>query len=290
MHAPKLTMDVLLERAVEWARAQPDIRALAVIGSRARAERPADQWSDLDLWIVATDPQPYVSSTDWLAQFGPHWVTFIEHAPHAETVERRVLFKDALDVDFAFDRLESVKRSLATGLSQLDLDLLRRGARVLVDKDGLLARMAAKLPPAAPRQPPSQAEFLNVVNDFLYHAVWTAKKLRRGELWTAKSCSDSYMKRLLLRMLEWHARATRGGSVDTWHSGRFLEQWADPQALQELRGAFAHYDRADIARALLATTALFRRLAQETATPLGYPYPTEADRHVTTWVDDTLQA
>jgi len=288
MDESRLTMDVLLDSVVAWARKRPDIRAMVVVGSRARADHPADQWSDLDLWIIATDPKPYLSSTDWLADFGPYWVTFTERAPHADTVERRVLFEGALDVDFAFDTLESVRRLLTAGLSELDLDVIGRGARVLVDKDGLLGQMGAQASPPKPRQPPTQAEFQEAVNDFFYHAVWTAKKLRRGELWTAKSCCDGYMKRLLLRMMEWHARATRGGSVDTWHSGRFLEQWADPQAIVELRGAFAHYDRADIARALLASVKLFRRLAQEAATRLGYPYPAEADGHITAWVNDTL--
>lgn len=34
-------------------------------------------------------------------------------------------------------------------------------------------------PPAAP----PAAAFEALVHDFLYHAVWLAKKLRRGELW-----------------------------------------------------------------------------------------------------------
>jgi hypothetical protein len=32
---------------------------------------------------------------------------------------------------------------------------------------------------------PAQSEFLDLVNDLWYHAVWTAKELRRGEMWTA---------------------------------------------------------------------------------------------------------
>jgi aminoglycoside 6-adenylyltransferase len=141
--------------------------------------------------------------------------------------------------------------------------------------------------PPAP-QPPTQNQFLNLVNDFWYHAVWVAKKLRRGELWTAKQCCDSYMKRALLTMIEWHASAASGWSADTWHNGRFLEQWADPRAVDGLRDAFAHYDAADVRRALLASMDLFRWLATETAGRLGYPYPTSADEHVTALVRSYL--
>jgi aminoglycoside 6-adenylyltransferase len=130
---------------------------------------------------------------------------------------------------------------------------------VLVDKEGL----AAALPDAAGEKPtgrpPEEAEFLEAVNDFWYQAVWATKKLRRGELFIAKSCCDSTMKRLLHQMIEWHARATHGWDHDTWHEGRFLDQWADPRAVAGLREADAHYDADDVRRALFATIDLFRR-------------------------------
>jgi hypothetical protein len=36
---------------------QTGIRAVGLVGSRARLDHPADEWSDLDLVLVATDPQ-----------------------------------------------------------------------------------------------------------------------------------------------------------------------------------------------------------------------------------------
>jgi aminoglycoside 6-adenylyltransferase len=160
--------------------------------------------------------------------------------------------------------------------------VLRRGIRILVDKDNLCRQMATvKIAPAAPVSPPDQAEFLNLVNDFWYHTVWTAKKLRRGELWTAKSCGDIYLKHLLLKLLEWHTRATRGAQTDTWMRGRFLEEWADPRAVAALPAIFAHYDVEDMWRALEATMELFRWLARETADLWGYNYPAEGDERST---------
>jgi aminoglycoside 6-adenylyltransferase len=96
------------------------------------------------------------------------------------------------------------------------------------------------------------------------------------------------MKRLLLRMLEWHTRAMKGWHHDTWHNGRFIERWAHPRALQALHAVFAHYDGAEIKRALLATMDLFRWLAKETAEYLGYQYPTLADQHVSDLVNRLL--
>jgi len=270
-------------RFIEWVRAEDGIRAAIVIGSRARTDHPADAWADLDLVVIAHDPEPYLARADWVDAVGRPVLTFVEPTGDGRSRERRVLFEGGLDVDFAFFPASLIEGMLTAGIPPDAADAFRRGARVLVDKDGLAARVltaAAKLPPWSP-PPPSEEESLEAVHDFWYHAVWTAKHLRRGELWWAKSGCDGHMKGLLRWMMEWHARAMNGPSHDTWMRGRFLEEWADPRAVAGLKGAFAHYDADDLWRALAATMDLFRWLARETAVKLGFAYPAEADAAAT---------
>jgi aminoglycoside 6-adenylyltransferase len=311
MNKTTLSMEQLEQRFAAWAQAQPDIRAAFVIGSRARTDHPADEWSDLDIMVITTRPQRYLTRHDWLKNIGDYWLTFLEPTPTGGGIERRVLFDGARDVDFAvflYDRFRQAARFLPLlrrfpllfrllpkAMAQRireDLaaaaNIFGRGARVLVDKEGLTAKLPLVLAEAQPYRPPTLDEFGNAVNDFWYHAVWTAKRLRRGELWWAKLCCDGPMGQLLLRMIEWQAHAMKGPDYDTWQLGRFLEEWADPRALAGLRDAFAHYDEDDIWRALLASMNLFRWLAIETAERLGYPYPTAADERVTQWVKTCL--
>lgn len=274
-----MAYDGLIERFIEWAKMEDNVRAALVIGSRARVDHPADEWSDLDVIILAQDPGPYVSETGWLENIGEPWLSFVEATPDGKEFERRVLFEPGLDVDFVPSPVAGFRRMLADGLPPTEADMVARGVRVLLDKDGLLEG----LPHAGIASPepdlPDVAGFSNTVNDFWYHTVWTAKKLRRGELWWAKSCCDTYLKHILLRMLEWHAQASPDRDVDTWMRGRFLEEWADPRAVQALPEVFAHYDQEDVWRALSATMDLFRWLAVETAELLGYRFPAEgADR------------
>lgn len=294
----------LIARFVAWADAQTDVRAALIVGSRAREDRPADEWSDLDVILVVAEPERYLDRTDWLENIGTPWVTFIERTGTGDEKEHRVLFKGGLDVDFIplpakkwqpLSRLlqarkrfphilsllpRSLSREITQGIAAFS-DVARRGVKVLVDKDGIAESLLSAVTAAPATTPPTRDAFLNLVNDFWYHAVWTAKKLRRGELWTAKGCSDSYMKWRLLRMVEWHARAKNSSAHDTWHGGRFLEKWADPRIVEGLRDAFAHYDEADLWRGLLATMDLFRWAAVETAELLGYAYPSLADEHAT---------
>jgi aminoglycoside 6-adenylyltransferase len=211
-------------------------------------------------------------------------ITFLEPTPVGGVLERRVLFADGADVDFSVapaELLEEPDRFVGAAA-----DVLGRGVRVLVDTDGALDSLLSRVPPRRPPEPPSQDDLTEIVNDFWYHAVWAARKLRRGEVFTAKGCVDAYMKRLILRVLAWHAQAA--GNVDTWHEGRFLEGWADPRALERLRAAYGHYDEDDVRRALLATMDLFSWLAAETAERHGLAYPAETESYAVVLVERLL--
>ena len=270
----------LIQRFAKWAETKQDIGAAFIIGSRARVDHPADEWSDLDIVIIVTDPKPYLSTASWVESIGKPWLTFIEPTADGRGMERRVLFEGGLDVDFAFIPVDLIQQMQA-GIPYDVTDTLRRGVRAILDKADLLKQLQVAPVEAQPPQLLPQSEFLEAINDFWYHAVWTAKHLRRGELWWAKAGCDNYMKRLLLRMIEWHTRATRGLDYDTWLRGRFLEEWAAPRALEGLREAFAYYAEDDIWRALFKTMDLFRWLSVETATQLKYSYPTFGDERAT---------
>jgi len=275
------TYELLIERFTTWAEQEENVRAAIIIGSRARTDHPADEWSDLDIIVLAQDPGVYWQTKEWLTAVGAPWLSFVEPTPDGRSQEHRVLFAPGLDVDFALSPAAGFRQMLEGGIPPDVADTIRRGARFLVDKDNLAALLPDS-PPAAPLpQPPSEDEFLNLVHNFWYHTLWTAKHLRRGELWWAKAGCDMHLKGLLQQLLMWHARATRGQSTDTWLRGRFLEEWADPRAVAALAAAFAHYDEEDVWQALLATMELFAWLERETAVALHYTYPTDGETHAT---------
>ena len=256
-------LDLVAAAIADWARARPDVHAAVVVGSRARRETPADRWSDLDVFLVVDDPETYLATSDWVAEFGSPVLTFLEQTAVGGQLERRVLYATGEDVDLPVIPL--------TARDQLEVaaPLLARGYRVLVDKVGLEERLRHVADGyVAPPSLPTQQELTELASDFWYHALWTAKKLRRGEVFTAKGGLDGYLKMRLVTLLEWHARAV-DPSVDTWHSGRFLERWADPGALAALETAYARYDLRDVARALWATLDLWQGLEEETARRLG---------------------
>lgn len=309
MSSTTFNYENLIENTVVWGKSSPDIRGLILIGSRTRNNRPADEWADLDVVVITKKPESLLFNNEWLRQIGDPRIYFRESAALGSGQERRVLFTGGLDVDFAIiakndiaklilmlkianhpflTRLlpKKVKQLIQMNLPQV-AGLFQRGYRIILDKDGIVQQIlkdAGNLKKQLPPFPP-QTEFLNTIHSFWYDALWVAKHLRRGELWWAKGCLDLKMKWFgILKMAEWHAKAVHGPNYDTWHRGRFLEQWADPRVITELTNAFSHYDSADAWNSLLATMNLFSWLAQETATQLGYEYPDLVEVEAREWV------
>ena len=92
----------LVEEFASWARDRGDIRAAAVIGSRARLLKPADRWSDVDILLLARKLLRYLSDGSWLQAIADPLLTYVEPLPTGGgRAERRVLLRGALEVDLA---------------------------------------------------------------------------------------------------------------------------------------------------------------------------------------------
>jgi aminoglycoside 6-adenylyltransferase len=277
--------DEMLDRIRAWAPTRPELRGALLVGSAARSVRPADEHSDLDVILFVDDPDPWVRDAGWVRAIGLPWLTFVEPTMIGHLVERRVLFDNGVDVDFSLVPPPALEPTDADLLSHVRLTL-QRGAVVLHDPDGFLARAVAAADAASRAERverPTAAEVANVVGDLLYHVVWTARKAARGELWVAAECLNAHMQGRLLTLAGWHA-ALVGGADDTWHGGRFIEQWADPRAVAGLRRSMATSEPASISAALRGACELTELLGGELAPRVGWTYPAAAHERVVTWL------
>lgn len=262
-----------------FAQSREDIRAAFLIGSRARTDHPADQWSDMDIVFYTTDPDHYLRHREWVDSLGEVLCSFVAPTAGGDP-ERLNLFEGGYQVDFVIHSADTLRRMAA---KKKIPDNFCRGVRVLVDKENLSEYLLPQQfgAPAAP--PISQEAFSQVETMFWFAVLHMAKQLLRGELWVAKM-RDFDAKRLLLQMLEWHEKAKFGSGYDTWHAGRFLSQWADEDIQADLGKTFGRYDPADSWDALLATMELFQRLSQEVASTAGYSRAQGLEEFVLQWV------
>jgi aminoglycoside 6-adenylyltransferase len=251
-----------LDELAAWAGERDDVHALLLLGSQARTDAPADESSDVDVVLFVDAPASYLEQSEWLDRFGRPLLSFVEATAVGGFEERRALFEDGLEVDFSI-LPAAAAREIPPGAAPV----FARGFRILYD-DGL----GLEPPEHAPAEaaPPSQAELDRLANDFWYHLLWAAKKLRRGELLVAKQACDCWLTGLLVELVR-----LRAHGLDTWHGYRFFERWAGEDVVEALPRTFAAYDAADLARALRATGELFARLQREVAERFGLEQPVD---------------
>ncbi len=253
-------------RILELAKADEGIKAVVAIGSSTRSEVKADEYSDLDLIIATEDTEKWLYG-DIPEQLGDMKISFVEPTLGGGK-ERRVLYKNALDVDMIVFTPEQLVAAAKEGVAGW---VCNRGYTVLHDSMGVGELLGEYVRREVSYSQLTEYEYINLVNDFCFHIVWASKKILRGELWTAKMCIDAYLKNHLLKMLEMYT--VNKYQSDVWHDGRFLDRWADEVIKTSLPQCFAHYDREDMIAALAETKSLFAQIAREVAELKGYAYP-----------------
>jgi aminoglycoside 6-adenylyltransferase len=270
-------------RLRRWAEDNEDVRLALLVGSRARRDKPADDYSDYDLVMFVRDPEGLLGRRDWIERLGTPWTSHIEANALDAGPERRVLFSDGQDVDFAIFPEEFIDGAL--GAPRLRA-ILQRGYAVLTNKNQAQIVVAPGTP--APT-PPSPAEFANLANDYWFHLVWAAKKLRRGELMVAHEAVNGYLRLLLVRTIRWHSIVCGPQDRFVWHGARFFEEWADPRAVQQFGRCVAHYEPGSVAVALRAHRDMFRWLEEELAARLSLPRPVPHADRVSVYINQLLK-
>ncbi len=271
-----MTYEALENRIAHWAHQQDDVRAVVVIGSRARQDRPADNFSDLDLCIFTMNPNAYRVDNGWLAGFGKLWLATYELTEQGNP-EWMALYEGGLKADLVFFQADSALNTLTEQIAHAPhQNVFQRGMRVLLNRFSSIEVIA--LPPPHIELPTPEA-FAHMTAEFLMNVTRLHKFIQRGDLWRAMTVNTCKMRAGLVRMMEWHAHCVLG-SDNIWYDGRFMEEWADQQALQSLPDIFPRYETQALQTALLTQLAIFHRLGTQTATQLGYPFPTEAYEHI----------
>lgn len=262
-----------LELVRQWARREGAIRALVVTGSLARADGRTDQFSDLDLQVITLDIMRFTNDDRWLDELGEVWIRF----PLNQTLPYRLVwFKDGVKVDFQF----LSPSDIAPGALS---DEYARGYHILLDKDNLFrdlppAPLTFSTPPL-----PTRADVQAAVNQFWFEAIHVAQFIRRRDFWVVKH-RDWTMKRDLLRLLEWHARATRPEPVNTRLLGRGLSSWADDESIATISGIWGGWAAQGLWDALFVQLKLFRRLSIELNQTLGYQYDDQIHRDIEAYI------
>ncbi len=151
---------------------------------------------------------------------------------------------------------------------------LDAGYRILLDKDHLTDEMQSPAYRAYIPVRPTNEVYQTMINDFFSDAPYVAK-------W----CLDYDMKHVYLRpMLEWLMGLNYNWSAPAGWLGKGLKKKLPSEIWSQLENTYAGANIEDNWQALFRTMALFRRVAMEVGTGLGYTYPLDLDERVTAFV------
>jgi aminoglycoside 6-adenylyltransferase len=274
----------VLDRLTRWAKQHAFVRALVLESSRANEQATLDAFSDYDVLLVVSDVRPFVDDDTWLGDFGPPLVTFrdTKQVEGFETYARLVLYAAHTKIDYLIWPVSLVQQVVERKALP---DVLDWGYRVLLDKDGLTTGLAAPTRTAYIPPRPTEREYYALVEEFWWETIYVAKNLWRDEVLHAKYNLDVVMRHeLLLQMLEWRVEVDREWTWKPGIVGRGLKELLTPETWSELEATWVGAGVEVNWEALFAMTALFRRVALEVGSALGYTYPRELDQRVSAYL------
>jgi len=272
---------------IHWGESQPLVRAMLLTSTRAVPGAYSDAFSDYDVVLALSDVRPFAESRAWLEAFGTVLVMYqdpLESDGEYLQSGNVVQFESGLKIDFTLLQAESLAKMAAAPQLPAEYDA---GYRILLDKDGLTARL---LPPTYRGyiiSPPTEALYVDMVEGGLLDATYVAKYLRRGDLMAAQYILVNFLKDEHLRpLLEWHFECDHGWKVSPGLHGRRMQQYLRPDLWADLVSTCIGPGLEETWDALFGTLALLRKVAMEVGPRLGFIYPDDMVRRAMAYLQE----
>jgi predicted nucleotidyltransferase len=126
-------VSVFLEAFCDWARSQPEIEAVVLVGSYARAAPKED--SDVDLVILTRVVDRYLRDRKWISLFGQ--LTECRDENYSRVTSIRSFYENGLEVEYGFTTPDWADSPIDAGTWRV----ISQGMKVLHDPHGIIARM-----------------------------------------------------------------------------------------------------------------------------------------------------
>jgi aminoglycoside 6-adenylyltransferase len=273
----------VLEQLTEWASANDDVRAMLLTSTRAIGGA-VDAYSDYDIILVLSDVTAYAEKSDWLSAFGELAIAYwdpIETDPRTgeSSTSNITYYTGGLDIDFTLWPVSRLARLADQRKLPTELDA---GYRVLVDKDGVAARLPAPTLRGYIPDPPDEATFLRLITDFFIGPPHVAKCLLRGDLVIAKWILDFDMRSNYLQpMLDWWVECGRDWNHKPGNLGKGIQRVLPDDLWHDVRDTYVGPGLEENWEAMFSMMRIFGRLGRDVARSLGYRYPDDLDHRVT---------
>ena len=133
MTSPGHVVSEFLNGVTDWARHQPTLSGIALVGSHARGEARPD--SDIDLVLLFTPPNAFLDNISWAQLFGE--VAACQTEEWRRVTSLRGSYRNGLEVELGMTTPAWARFPIDAGTRQV----VSNGMRILLDKEGTLGRL-----------------------------------------------------------------------------------------------------------------------------------------------------
>lgn len=132
-----ITVSAFLDTFSRWASSQPDVQAVALVGSYARGE--TSEGSDVDLVILTSNVDKYLRDRSWISVFGKFTGCLEEDYGIVTSV--RTFYESGLEVQYSFTTPDWAETPIDAGT----LRVVREGMKAVYDPQGIIDRMRREI-------------------------------------------------------------------------------------------------------------------------------------------------
>lgn len=256
------------KQIMDLARRDERIRAVILNGSRANPDIEPDKYQDYDIVFYVTAYKEFVDEEVWTSAWGkilicqkPDEMTLCGQQKTAVTgFHHLMIFEDGNRIDLTVLPVES----LADGSPRESATI------VWMDKDNLLND--CPLPDGSDYyiRRPDEKEFLDTCNEFRWVSTYAVKGLLREEVIYAKEITETVLRPMFMRMLEWKIGAENNFHVSFGKAGRFMRKYVTEEFYENILATYSNAGINDNWRSLIIMSELFTEISNEVAAKLNF--------------------
>jgi len=268
----------MLDIILKVAQDEPSIRVVIMNGSRANKAIKPDIFQDFDIRYLVEDVTKF-QDEGWLSVFGeimimqePNRMADCQDS-HATRPVFLMQFMDGNRIDLS-----------VVPVAEYHDD--GEPAITLFDKDGLLPKESNVSGVAFNLKKPTEKEFQDCCNEFLWLCPYVAKGLWREEIPYGKTMMETYLRKEYLRVTGWEIGLRHGFGIAIGKMGKYIRNYLPEPKWREFLATYPDADPLRIWKALFLMMDSFREKALAVAGQYGFQYPKSEDERVYEFLED----
>lgn len=258
------------------AKSQPQVKAVALTGSRVNPNATKDSFQDYDVVYLVDEKKTLLRDRSWLENFGKRLIM--------QCPEEMTLFPATLGACFTFLMLfldgNRIDLTLCPIKNKEEWLAQEKIVKTLWDPTHLLPTFSQNSKTPYFVKKPTQAEFLDCCNEFWWVSTYVVKGLWRQENLYAIDHLYGTCQKELRRLLTWQVALNYNDKIDTGKNDKYLLHFLQADVSQNLMGLFDFTTLAKTWESLFATQQLFQQNAISYAEKCGFSYDLQTAENV----------